>query len=164
MMKKNAYPLAAVLLAALLLTAFLGGCASPAASAEADPLKEVTLESCMESLLDGVDELPMVQNIELTDELFPSFAFIDMPEGGEGLASEGMISSIAHSVVLVRFADADAAKSGAEAMQANANPTKWICVTAEKTIVKRSGSVVLLVMSFEKTADAIAANFDALTK
>ena len=51
----------------------------------------------------------------------------------------------------------------AKQVKDNADPRKWICVEAEKVIVKTKGDLVLLVMSDTATADAIAANFDALS-
>ena len=54
----------------------------------------------------------------------------------------------------------DVAQIAAQIEQ-SANPNKWVCVGAEKTIVKTRGNVVLLVMSQTAIADQIAANFDA---
>ena len=54
----------------------------------------------------------------------------------------------------------DVAETAAQIEQ-SANPNKWVCVGAEKTIVKTRGNVVLLVMSQTAIADQIAANFDA---
>lgn len=163
-MKKNHLrPALLATLSLLLALALLCGCtAAPAAAA--DPLKDLALTDIMDSILADVPDLPGVQSTQLTAESFPYTAFIDMPEGGEGLVSEAMISAIAHSTVLVRFADEESAKAGETAITENANPRKWICVEAEKTIVQRSGCVVLLVMSSTATADAIAANFTALTE
>jgi len=94
--------------------------------------------------------------------MFPAFTFIDYIEGAEAVISEGMISAIAHSVVLVRVPEGTDAADVAAQIEANADPRKWICVEAEKTVVSQHGSLVLLVMSSEATATAIAANFDAL--
>ena len=49
----------------------------------------------------------------------------------------------------------------AEDIEANANPNKWLCVTAEKTQVVSHGNLVLLVMSFEDDVDTIVDNFNA---
>lgn len=123
--------------------------------------KEKSLSSIMSSILSGVD-LPQVGNTALDGDNFPAFAFIEKQEGYKGLASEAMVGSIAHSVVLVRVPEGASAKSVAASIKANADPRKWICVEAEKTIVKYHKRTVLLIMSDADTADAIAANFDAL--
>ena len=148
------------LISALLLLFALAGCASkPAAESAGDSM---TLEEIADSILTDVKDLPAVQNIELNDENFAYYAFVEPAAGVTGLASEAMIGSIAHSVVLLRAADQKAAEALAKDVEMNMNPRKWICVEAEKSIVSVHGSTVLLVMSFESTADAIAANFDAL--
>ena len=54
------------------------------------------------------------------------------------------------------------AEAFAETMAANANPSKWICVTAESVQTAVKGNLVLLVMSAQATADAIVENFNAL--
>ena len=48
----------------------------------------------------------------------------------------------------------------AKQIEDQADPRKWICVEAEKTIVKQRGNVVLLVMSTADVADAVAQAFD----
>jgi len=117
------------------------------------------LESIMESLLAGVPDLPMLGNTPLDAENFSFFAFIEQPEGAEGLVSEAMIGSIAHSVVLIRLPEGVDASEVAAQMEANADPRKWICVEAEKVIALSRGNLALLIMSNAATADAIAANF-----
>ncbi|SCJ90327.1 prolipoprotein diacylglyceryl transferase [uncultured Eubacterium sp.] len=123
--------------------------------------KEKGLSTIMSSILAGVD-LPKVGNTTLSGDNFPAFAFIEKQDGYTGLASEALVGSIAHSVVLVRVPEGASAKSTAASIKANADPRKWICVEAEKTIVKYHKRTVLLIMSDAATANAIAANFDAL--
>ena len=43
----------------------------------------------------------------------------------------------------------------------NANPQKWVCVSAAKTAVMYTDNLVVLVMSQVDTVDAIKANFEA---
>ena len=117
-----------------------------------------------ETITKDVKDLPTSEIMELDAESFASFAFIDMGEGMEGVAAEGLISSVAHSVVVVRVPEGGDAEAVRDSIEQNADPRKWICVEAEKTIVKAHGNTVLLVMSFTDTADAIAANFDGLWK
>ncbi len=146
------------LLLVLILTCAFAGCGGGADSA----LDSLSLSEIMEKCLDGVADLPSVADIELNADNFSYFAFTDMPEGAEGLASEAQISAVAHSVVLVRVADKSEAETLAAQMEQNADPNKWICVGAEKVIVTQRGNVVLLVMSWTDTAQAIADNFAAI--
>lgn len=134
----------------------LSACSSESEQAAPDE----PLSALMEQLYAGITDAPATADVELNADNFEYYAFADYREGYEGLASEAMISAIAHSVVLVR-ADEGAEELAAQ-IEANANPAKWICVSAEKTIVRRRGNLIMLVMSSEALADEIAANFDKL--
>jgi len=116
----------------------------------------------MEAVLKDV-ETPQVGNIEITDENFKAYFFVDEPAGAKAIVSEAMIGSIAHSVGLVRVAEENDAAALAKEIEKNLNPRKWICVEAEKSVVLQKGDLVLYVMSFEDTAKQIAANFEKLT-
>ena len=134
--------------------------AEPAPAPEGSPA-EMTLDDVMAAILDGV-ETPAAETMALDEESIQYFAFTTMPEGGEALVSEGMISAIAHSVVLVRTANASEAEKVAAEIEKNADPRKWVCVEAEKKAVVFHDNTILLVMSNAAAADAIIANFDAL--
>lgn len=153
-----------LLLAAVMLLALAAcGAKAPAADpSDEKPGDTMALSEIFENILTDVADLPAVTDIEITDENFESFLFISPIEGAEALASEGMISAIAHSAVLLRVPEGTDVDALVSEIETNANPRKWICVEAEKTIVTAHGNTILLVMSFTDTADAIAANFDAL--
>ena len=136
--------------------------ATESTGAEDKAFADMTLEEIMAAILTDVADLPSVGDVPLDSENFEFYAFIPMPEGGEGLASDALIGSIAHSVVLVRVAEGTDAQQTADEIKANADPRKWICVEAEKCETAVRDDVVLLVMSNEQTADAILANFEAL--
>lgn len=125
---------------------------------------EMTLEEIFSDILKDVEDLPQVDNVAITEENFKNFLFINPIDGAEALASEGLISAIAHSAVLLRVPEGTDAEAVAEEIRTNADPRKWICVEAEKTAVTVHGRTILLVMSFGDTTDAITANFDALWK
>ena len=148
--------------AAMVLSFAACGTGGGKTDAEQKPGDTMSLEEVFETILKDVKDLPMAQNTPINDENFESFLFIKPIKDAEALASEGMISSIAHSAVLLRVPDGTDAAKVAEEIKTNANPTKWVCVTAEKTIVSVHGNTILLVMSLTDTADAIAANFDGL--
>ncbi len=142
------------------------------------PLKEMA-----EKLLEGLneEELPMMMppatlsemaegipledgmtKEQVMDELFKSYLFVPAIEGADVVTYDSAIGSIAHSVVLLRLPEGVDVEAVRADIEANANPAKWICVEAEKVNVVAHGNTILLVMSETKTADTIAANFDAL--
>lgn len=123
---------------------------------------EKSLSDLMTSILSGV-ETPGYAITDVAAEQYPLYLFIDQPEGAQAVTADSLIGSIAHSVVLMRLPDGADVSGIAKQVKDNADPRKWICVEAEKVIVKTKGNLVLLVMSDTATADAIAANFDALS-
>lgn len=143
-----------------------GGSGSTGASKPSEPEKpaetEKSLTDLMTSILSGV-ETPGYAITELAAEQYPLYLFIDQPEGAQAVTADSLIGSIAHSVVLMRLPDGADVSGIAKQVKDNADPRKWICVEAEKVIVKTKGNLVLLVMSTTDIADAIAANFDALS-
>lgn len=149
-----------ILAVAAVMALSLAACANGGADSSQP---DMTLQEQMSAILEGV-ELPNVQNIEITDENFEMYFFTPPVEGAEALVSEPIIGSIAHSVGLVRVKDAADAEGVAASIRENMDPRKWICVEAEKTEVIAHGDTVLMVMSTEDAATAIAANFDALYK
>lgn len=143
-----------------------GGSGSTGTSKPSEPEKpaetEKSLTDLMTSILSGV-ETPGYAITELAAEQYPLYLFIDQPEGAQAVTADSLIGSIAHSVVLMRLPDGADVSRIAKQVKDNADPRKWICVEAEKVIVKTKGNLVLLVMSTTDIADAIAANFDALS-
>lgn len=140
----------------------------PASSAEASGGSALagSLEDLMAQMYNGIsaDEMPMVGNIELTEDNSEYCTGVPRSQYTEGLASDAMINAQAHSVCLLRAESAEAAETLAADVEAKANPGKWICVTAEKTIVDRIDNVVILIMTSADLADRIHANFQALAQ
>ena len=135
-----------------------------AACGQSDGTDSIPLGDLMETILKDVPDMPMTMDTAIDSENFSSFLFIQPIEGAQGLASEAAIGSIAHSVVLLRLPEDVNGDAVAAEIKNNANPRKWICVEAEKIIVEKSGNTILLVMSWEKTADAVAENFRSAGK
>lgn len=145
------------------LTACAGGSgASSSETVSKDPIEDMSLTDIANDILKNVADLPMYEPTELTAENFEFYTFIPYADGYEGVTADALIGSIAHSVVLVRVPDGTDAAQVAADIEANADPRKWICVEAEKTVVRQRGNTILLVMSSTATTDAIVANFDAL--
>jgi len=124
-----------------------------------------TLEEIMEKVYAGVadEEKPMMlMNMEVTEENAEAFLGTADVKYKEALVSESAVGSIAHSVVLVRCENAKEAEAAAETIKANANPRKWICVTADVVKVERKGDLVILIMSNSTLAPKLEANFGGL--
>ena len=168
----------AIGLSALMLLGMFAGCgksAEPTQATETTEAAKQPLTDSLEVIIEKIYEQSpteiavMTQILELSDTseegmwLLKSSTGLDSAEEiSEAAVSEAMIGSIPYSMVLVRVKDAANARAVAEKMKAGIDPRKWICVEAEKTIVKQKGDLVLLVMSKAETADAIAANFDKI--
>ncbi len=129
---------------------------------------EGNLEDIMNNLYDGVseEELPMMlQNTELSEENIENFIGTKDIKWSEAIVSESLVGSIAHSVVLVRMSEDATEKDIEEAkekIKENANPSKWVCVTAEKVEVLSKGDLILLIMSDESKATKISNNFNEI--
>lgn len=145
------------ILCLLLVCVIVVGCGSTEKNIEG------TLPEIMEKLYEGIadEEKPMaLGNVELNSENFESYAFADI-KYKEALASESMVGSIAHSVVLIRLENASDAKSVVVAIKEKVNPSKWLCVTAENTYVLSKGNLVVLIMAND-LAPRIKENFEKL--
>lgn len=134
---------------------------APGTETEA-PTDEMELSDIMAKILDGVDNLPESIDIEINADNFESFVFTEYKEGYEALCSEAMMNITTHSVVLLRVPEGTDAESVAADIKNNADPFKWVCVSAEKVIVRRYGNTILLIMSYEQMANQIVSKFDAL--
>lgn len=147
--------LTALLVALMVFT--VGACSSSSKN-----LDEMSVTEIMTELSDGLESPGWAEIIELNEENFEYIAFTEYKEGYEAVAWEPQMSSVAHSVVLVRVDSETDVNSVAEDIEANANPRKWFCVEAEKTRVLTKGNLVLLVMSDETTANAVIERFNEL--
>lgn len=126
---------------------------------------EGTLEEIMTKVYAGIseDELPMMlSNVEVTDGNIENYLGTKDIDYQEALASESMVGSIAHSVVLVRMNDGADIEATKTLIKEKANPAKWICVTAENVYVESKGNLIILIMSGE-LADPIKTNFEQLS-
>ncbi len=118
-----------------------------------------SLNEIMSSILVGMGETPVLGEIPLDPENFEFFTFAPYVEGAQGLVSEPMMGSFAHSVVLVRLPEGADVQGFANQVKANADPRKWICVEAEEVKVSTKGNLVLLVMSSSDNVGIISSNF-----
>ena len=126
---------------------FLSGCG-----------KTKNIEGNLEDLMTKVykdlpeDERPMaLTNTEITNDNIEYYLGTKDLDYEEALASESMVGSIPHSVVLIRMKDnADIEKAKKE-IKDKVNPAKWICVSVdeENVTVKSKGNLIILIMTNE---------------
>ncbi len=147
--------------------------ASSSASSESSSTAAVAtsdLTSLMDALFSGIaeDQMPMLMPQEdgskyapLTEENSEYNTGVALSAYKEGICAEAAMSAQAHSICLLKANSAEEAAKLAEDVAANANPNKWICVSAERTIVAYSGDTVLLAMSFNDLAQTVLDNFTA---
>lgn len=76
------------------------------------------------------------------------------------VASEALMSSVAHSVIALEVEDDADVEAVAKKLKESVDPRKWICVEAEQVSVAYRGSIILLAMS--NSGNAIVDNFKAL--
>ena len=126
---------------------------------------DLTLEQVMEKLYEGIDEnqLPnSLTNIELDKESVEYFIGTNEIEFEEALANEPAMSSVAHSVVLLKVTNKTNIESAKTLIKENVDPRKWICVEAEEVIVDNIGNLIILIMSSKDLAKTIHTNFSNL--
>ena len=125
---------------------------------------EGTLEEIMTKVYKDIpqDVRPMgLANTVVTEETVEYFLGTKDIEYEEALASEPMVSSIAHSVVLVRTKKNANVEEIKRKIKENVNPRKWICVEADEVIVKSKGNLIILIM-VQGDREKLETNFDNL--
>lgn len=138
---------------------FLTGCSAKEENIEG------SLEEIMDKLYEGIseDELPMgLSNVEITSENVEGYLGTSDIEFDSALASESMVGSIAHSIILVRAKENQDIEALKKQIEDSINPNKWVCVTAENVVVKNKGDLILVIMTNE-LAPKIEENFDKLS-
>ncbi len=129
---------------------------------------EGSLEDIMTKLYEDIpnDNRPGgLSNMEINDENIESFIGTDDVDYVEAIASESMMGSIAHSVVLIRVKDVADIEEDKKEILENVNPRKWICVGVEKeeVIVESKGDLIMVVIVADKdNREKIAKAFDNL--
>ncbi len=122
---------------------FLAGCGKTEKNVEG------SLSDLMTKVYDGaVVSHEDMETVELNSENTPfylgdvSFSF------KEGLASEPIMSSVAHSVVLIRLNSASDAEKAKKEIKEKVDPNKWVCVSVdeENVYVESVGDLVILAM------------------
>lgn len=93
------------------------------------------------------EDMPMVGTMELMEETFEYSAFVPYNASYLAVESMPMIGAMPHSVVIVKTNSDEEALALAENMKANANPRKWVCVSARSVKSASKGQYAILVMT-----------------
>lgn len=120
------------------------------------------LTTLMGKLMKGTDGDMKVETKDISPDAFSSDLFIDYIEGAKAVSSNAMMSSVAHSVCLLKVPDGTDAAKVADQINKNKDPRKWICVEAEKALVLQKGNYILLAMSTTDMVDTVSKNFKAI--
>jgi len=110
---------------------------------------EMSLEEIIQAIYDetGLD-FPKTMTSELTKENMTYMLGVDNFDFVEGLASEPMMTSQAHSVVLFTVEDGLDVEQIKKDIKENVDGRKWICVGVEdeNILVENAGQYVILIM------------------
>lgn len=117
---------------------------------------EGNLSDIMNKVYAGVDEeMPALQQTEITDENIEYYLGTSDIDYKEGLASEPFINAIAHSVVLIRMNEGADIEATKEKIKSSVNPRKWGCVEVDSkdVIVDSKGDMIILIMVNDYSKD-----------
>ncbi len=105
--------------------------------------------------------LEYFEMLELTDDLESYILGTDEITYTEGVVSMPAMSSVAYQCVLLRVDEADV-ETAKEVLKNSADPDKWVCVSAETTLIESRGDVIFFIMSSKDVAYAMSSAFQNL--
>ncbi len=134
----------------------------PAGMVHLDGVDDVS--ALFDEIYGGVDEnlLPFevaLTELSLDEDDLVSYhtGLVDVSGIDSIYLSESMIGSTPYSAVYIKTKDDADAKEIMQTLMDSINPSKWVCVTAEKQIAANFGNDIFFVMGFPETADAVYA-------
>ena len=147
------------LISALCFALILGACAKEEA------ISSMPLQDVMNALYEGIaeDDMPMFgEDAVITEDNVEWYLGTTEAVYEEGLAREPMISSIAHSTVLLRVEDEGEIEATMELIRNSVNTNKWICVGVDPSelVLESKGNVILMVIDAIGIKDTIVTNFE----
>lgn len=129
---------------------------------------EGSLTDIMASLYENADlgadfreGLNSFQTVEITDDLETYILGTDAITYTEGVVSMPQMSSMAYQCVLLRVDEGDV-ETAKQFLKDNADPDKWVCVSAETTLIESRGNVIFFIMSAKEEAYAMNTAFQNL--
>lgn len=129
------------------------------------PQLDAALNTLLDKIYDGVGYEAALGRVPVTKENMKNLLGTEQFEIEAGVASEAMITSIAHSIVVARFKDGTDMEAAKKAVREGIDPYKWVCVGVEpdKVKVEAVGNTLVLIMDNE-FGDKFLANFQAAMK
>ncbi len=129
-----------------------------------------TPSASLQEIMTQITDVPSMKDlstmeVEMTAEDWEFHTKTKMPEGAEGLVSDAMIGSQAHSVVLIKLqegADVEAIAKEIYEKHTDGSRSKWVCVEPEKVEVVNKGNIILFVQSYEDSAKEIVEKFNEI--
>jgi len=118
-------------------------------SVNENPLDSESLSSILDKIYEKAGlETPKLAQTEINAENIEYFLGTNNIEYTEGMASEPMMGSFAHSIVLMRAKDGSDVTNIMNDIKTNVDPRKWICVGVEpeNVIVDNIGNTIILIM------------------
>ncbi len=151
-----------------LLVLLAGLCTACGDKKESSDNLEGSLSDIMASLYANAEldegfreSLDSYETVEITDDLESYILGTDAITYTEGVVSMPMMSSMAYQCVLLRVDEADV-ESAKQLLKDNADPDKWVCVSAETTLIESRGNVIFFIMSGKDEAYAMNTAFQNL--
>lgn len=124
-----------------------------------------TLEEIMEKIYTGVDvELPAMVTQEVNADNMAFFLGVNDIKFDEALASEPMMSSQAHSVVLLRASKGEDIEAIKSKIKENVDGRKWICVEVDENNILTNNIGNLIVLIMDENSKAIQDSFLSLAE
>ena len=152
----------------VMLVGILMVCCTACGGEAASKGPEGSLEDIMTALYANADldadfreGLDYFDTLELTDDLESYILGTDEITYTEGVVSMPKMSSVAYQCVLLRVDEADV-ETAKEALKNSADPDKWVCVSAETTLIESRGDVIFFIMSSKDVAYAMNSAFQNL--
>lgn len=107
------------------------------------------------------ESLDGFETVDITDDLETYILGTDEITYTEGVASMPMMSSKAYQCVLLRVDEADV-ETAKQLLKDKADPNKWVCVSAETTLIESRGNVIFFIMGGNAEAYAMNTAFQNL--
>ena len=109
------------------------------------------------------DEMPMFgEDVAINEDNVEWYLGTTEAVFDEGLAREPLISSIAHSTVLLRVEDEKQIDATMELVRNNVNTNKWVCVGIDPSelVLEKKGNVILMIIDAVGIKDTMLSNFE----
>lgn len=125
------------------------------------------LKTYMASVINGIDEVMMPATDEVPHDSYNFLLGIDYAEGYNAVTYMPMVGSVAFQIALVSVPSGVDAATVAADIEANVDPARWVCVSADTVGTSVNGNVILMYMldsaNYPDTVSTITANFSALS-